>query len=276
MYACFFYITVITNTKKGKTMSKEIDTFIETVARLRAPGGCPWDREQTHKSILSCLLDEAYEFFEAVENNDIAGMREELGDLLLQVVLHAQMAAEAGTFTLEDVAREINEKLVRRHPHVFGDIQVSSTNEVLKNWENIKKGEKKHRKYLTDDIPDALPALFRAEKMQRRVARVGFDWKDMNPVLDKVEEEFAEFRQAVHDNNQQDAEEELGDILFALVNVARHKNICAEDALRLTTKKFARRFRYIEDKYAELGKDIHAASLEEMDAYWEESKKIVG
>jgi MazG family protein len=257
-------------------MSKEIDAFIETVARLRAPDGCPWDREQTHTSILSCLLDEAYEFFEAVENNDIAGMREELGDLLLQVVLHAQMAKEAGTFTLDDVAREINEKLVRRHPHVFGDIQVSSTNEVLKNWENIKKGEKKHRKYLTDDIPDALPALFRAEKMQRRVARVGFDWKDMNPVLDKVEEEFAEFRQAVHDNNQQDAEEELGDILFALVNVARHKNICAEDALRLTTKKFARRFRYIEDKYAELGKDIHAATLEEMDAYWEESKKIVG
>jgi tetrapyrrole methylase family protein/MazG family protein len=257
-------------------MSKEIDTFIETVARLRAPGGCPWDREQTHKSILSCLLDESYEFFEAVENNDAAGMREELGDLLLQVVLHAQMAAEAGTFTLDDVAREINEKLVRRHPHVFGDTQVSSTKDVLKNWETIKKGEKKHRKYLTDDIPDALPALFRAEKMQRRVARVGFDWKDMNPVLDKVEEEFAEFRQAVHDNNQHDAEEELGDILFALVNVARHKNICAEDALRLTTKKFARRFCYIEDKFLELGKDIHAASLEEMDMYWEESKKVVG
>jgi len=215
-------------------------------------------------------------FFEAVENNDTAGMREELGDLLLQVVLHAQMAAEAGTFTLDDVAREINEKLVRRHPHVFGDTQVSSTKDVLKNWETIKKGEKKHRKYLTDDIPDALPALFRAEKMQRRVARVGFDWKDMNPVLDKVEEEFAEFRKAVHDNNQQDAEEELGDIIFALVNVARHKNICAEDALRLTTKKFARRFCYIEDKFVELGKDIHAASLEEMDAYWEESKKVVG
>ena len=139
-------------------MSKEIDTFIETVARLRAPGGCPWDREQNHKSILSCLLDESYEFFEAVENNDTAGMREELGDLLLQVVLHAQMAAEAGTFTMDDVAREINEKLVRRHPHVFGDIQVSSTHEVLKNWEHIKKGEKKHRKYLTDDIPDAVAA----------------------------------------------------------------------------------------------------------------------
>lgn len=257
-------------------MSREIDAFIATVARLRAPGGCPWDREQTHKSILSCLLDEAYEFFEAVENNDAAGMREELGDLLLQVVLHAQMAAEAGTFTIEEVAREINEKLVRRHPHVFGDIQVSSTHEVLKNWETIKKGEKKHRKYLTDDIPDALPALFRAEKIQRRVARVGFDWKDMNPVLDKVEEEFAEFRQAVKNNDQPGAEEELGDILFALVNVARHKNICAEDALRMTTKKFARRFRFIEDKYNELGKDIHAASLEEMDVFWEESKKVVG
>jgi MazG family protein len=254
-------------------MSKEIDALIETIHRLRAPGGCPWDREQTHKSILSCLLDETYEFFEAVENADAKGMREELGDLLLQVVLHAEIARETGVFTIDEVAHDINEKLIRRHPHVFGDVEVASSKEVLKNWETIKKGEKEHRKYLVDDIPDALPALFRAEKMQRRVARVGFDWSDMNPVLDKVEEEFAEFRQAIANNDHDNAEEELGDILFALVNVGRHKNICAEDALRATVKKFARRFRYIEDAFTAQGRDIHKATLQEMDALWEESKK---
>ncbi len=257
-------------------MSSPIDELIATIARLRAPGGCPWDREQTHKSILSCLLDETYEFFEAAENNDEKGMREELGDLLLQVILHAHMASETGSFTIDDVARGINEKLIRRHPHVFGEVQASTSKEVLKNWETIKKKEKEHRKYLVDDIPDALPALFRAEKMQRRVARVGFDWTDMEPVLDKVEEEFAEFRRAVNNNDPTNAKEELGDILFALVNVARHKNICAEDALRATVKKFARRFRYIEDWYAESGKNLPSATLEEMDKVWEQSKKTVG
>jgi tetrapyrrole methylase family protein / MazG family protein len=222
------------------------------------------------------LLDETYEFFEAVENNDVHAMREELGDLLLQVVLHAQIAKDDGTFTLDDVAKDINTKLIRRHPHVFGNVEVASTKEVLKNWEAIKKTEKKHRKYLVDDIPDALPALFRAEKIQRRVARAGFDWADINPVLDKVEEEFQEFREAVRNNDAQNAEEELGDILFALVNVARHKKICAEDALRLTIKKFARRFSYIEDRYAEQGRDILKATLEDLDTYWEESKKTVG
>jgi tetrapyrrole methylase family protein / MazG family protein len=257
-------------------MSKEIETLINIVSRLRGPGGCPWDREQTHTSILSCLLDETYEFFEAAENNDAAGMREELGDLLLQVVLHAQMAQEAQAFTIDDIAREISEKLIRRHPHVFGDVQVSSSGEVIKNWETIKRGEKKERKYIVDGIPDALPALFRAEKMQRRVARVGFDWTDMAPVLDKVEEEFAEFRQALKNKDQANAVEELGDILFALVNVGRHSNICAEDALRLAVKKFAKRFRFMEDKYAEMGKDMKNASLEEMDKYWEQSKKSIG
>jgi tetrapyrrole methylase family protein / MazG family protein len=255
-------------------MGKEVDRFIEIIARLRGPGGCPWDREQTNKSILSCLLDETYEFFEAVEENDTAKIREELGDLLLQVALHAQIAADDKRFTIEDVAREIREKLIRRHPHVFGDTEVSGSTEVLHNWEKIKKEEKKeHRKYLVDDIPVNLPALFRAEKMQRRVARVGFDWTDMRPVLDKVIEEFNEFKEAVLSGDQSHAEEELGDIMFALVNVARHSKICAEDALRLTTKKFAKRFRYIEDHYARTGKDIHSATLEEMDKLWEESKK---
>jgi tetrapyrrole methylase family protein/MazG family protein len=253
-------------------MSKEIERLIDIVERLRAPGGCPWDREQTHKSILSCLLEEAYEFFEAVDEKNVAGMREELGDLLLQIMLHAQMEKEVGTFTLEDVAREINEKLIRRHPHVFGEVQVFSSKEVLKNWETIKREEKQHRKYIVDGIPEALPARFRAEKMQRRVARVGFDWTEMEPVLDKVEEEFREFRRAMSKQDHVNAEEELGDILFALVNVGRHVDICAEDALRAAVNKFGRRFRFIEDKFAALGKDIKSATLEEMDKYWEESK----
>jgi tetrapyrrole methylase family protein/MazG family protein len=178
-------------------MGKELDRFVDIVAKLRGPGGCPWDREQNNKSILSCLLDEAYEFFEAVDENDNHKMCEELGDLLLQVVLHAQIAQDEGRFNLEDIAREIADKLIRRHPHVFGDVKVGSSSEVIHNWERIKKNEKEHRKYLVDDIPDALPALFKAEKIQRRVAKAGFDCKDIARVLDKVEEEFREFRQAL-------------------------------------------------------------------------------
>jgi tetrapyrrole methylase family protein/MazG family protein len=257
-------------------MGKEMDRFVEIVARLRAPDGCPWDKEQTNKSILSCMLDEAYEFFEAVDENNNRKMTEELGDLLLQVVLHAQIAKDEKRFDLEDVAREISDKLIRRHPHVFGDVKVGSSREVLHNWERIKKNEKEERKYLVDDIPDALPALFKAEKIQRRVAKVGFDWKDISPVLDKVQEEFQEFRAALLNDYHKNAEEELGDILFALVNVGRHNRISAEDALRVTVNKFARRFRYIEDKYKGRGKDIHLATLEEMDQYWEESKTVVG
>ncbi|HON10398.1 MAG TPA: nucleoside triphosphate pyrophosphohydrolase [Chitinispirillaceae bacterium] len=259
-------------------MGKQIERLIDIVAKLRSPGGCPWDREQTHKSILSCFLDEMYEFFEAVDEKDDYKMKEELGDLLLQIVLHSRMAEEEGKFSIEDVAYEICEKLIRRHPHVFGETQVSSSTEVIHNWERIKKGEKgkEHRKYLVDDIPEALPALFKAEKMQRRVARVGFDWKDTKPVFDKVEEEFREFREAILKGDQENADEELGDILFALVNVARHHRISAEDALRRTTVKFSGRFRYIEDRFRESGKDISGATLEEMDRYWEESKKIIG
>jgi tetrapyrrole methylase family protein / MazG family protein len=256
-------------------MGKELERFFAIIATLRGPGGCPWDREQTHKSLLTSMLDETYEFFEAVEENDPEKMREELGDLLLQIGLHARMAEEESKFTIEDVAREINEKLIRRHPHVFGNEKVASSDEVAVNWEKIKKAEK-NRKSLVDDIPQAMPALFRAEKMQRRVAKVGFDWKDAGPVLDKVEEEFREFRDEITAGNDLHAAEELGDILFALVNVARHHAICAENALRIATMKFARRFRYIEEKFRETGKDIQQATLEEMDRYWEESKGVTG
>lgn len=258
-------------------MGKEVDRLISIVARLRGPGGCPWDREQTAMSLLPCLLDEAYEFMEAVDGGDAAEMREELGDLMLQVALHGQIAKDKGTFDIEDAAREINEKLIRRHPHVFADTQVSSSKDVVRNWERIKRDEKGGRKSQVDGIPEAMPALLRAEKIQRRVARVGFDWTDIAPVLDKVEEEFGEFRAAVESGDSHDkAAEELGDILFALVNVARHRGICAEEALRATVTKFGRRFRYVEEKYRASGKDMAGAPLEEMDVYWEESKKVVG
>jgi tetrapyrrole methylase family protein/MazG family protein len=259
-------------------MGQELDRFFEIVAVLRGPNGCPWDKEQTNKSILSCLLDEAYEFFEAVDENDSYKMTEELGDLLLQVALHTQIASDDKRFTIEDVAREISDKLIRRHPHVFGQTQVSGSKEVLANWETIKQNEKgkEDRKYLVDGIPTTLPALFRAEKIQRRVARAGFDWESMEPILDKVEEEFAEFRQAVASGDLKHAEEELGDIIFALVNVGRHKNISAEDALRVTNEKFIKRFRYIEDQYKKSDKDIYKATLAELDVYWVESKKVVG
>lgn len=257
-------------------MGKEIDRLIEIVSRLRGPDGCPWDREQTHKSIMSCLLDETYEFFDGAENDDVDIMKEELGDILLQVVFHSQMAEEADGFSIEDVAHDICEKLIRRHPHVFGDVKVKSSKEVLSNWEHIKQGEKgkEGRKYIIDGIPDKLPALFLAEKIQRRVARVGFDWQDMDPVLDKVEEEFAEFREALKTIDTDHATDELGDVLFALVNVARHNDICAEDALRMTVKKFAKRFRYIEDQYKKNKKSLKEASLEELDSLWEESKRM--
>jgi MazG family protein len=256
----------------------QLARFVDIVSRLRAPGGCPWDREQTHRSLLSCLLDEAYEFFDAVDNGDRGKMQEELGDILLQVVLHAEIARQEGDFDIEDVARGIGDKIVRRHPHVFGGAAVSSSKEVLRNWETIKRQEKgkEHRRYLVDDIPPELPALFRAEKIQRRVARAGFDWPDMAPVLAKVEEEFGELKDALERNQESETEEELGDILFALVNVARHAGICAEDVLRRTNEKFIRRFRYIEDRYREAGKNIEEAPLEEMDRYWEESKREVG
>lgn len=254
---------------------EQIKRLIEIVEKLRGPGGCPWDREQNHASILSCLLDETYEFFEAVDQNDPQKIKEELGDLLLQVILHSQMAKEENQFTIEDVAKEICEKLIRRHPHVFGNVQVSSSKEVINNWEQIKKNEKgkEHRRYLVDDIPVALPSLFRAEKIQRRVARVGFDWHNMGPALDKVEEEFKEFREAIENGDKENAYEELGDIFFALVNVARHNGICAEEALRAANNKFSERFKYVEDACIAANIDIKNANLEQLDYFWEESKK---
>ena len=217
-----------------------------------------------------------YEFFEAVDEKDDYKMKEELGDLLLQIVLHSRMAEEEGKFSMEDVAYEICEKLIRRHPHVFGETQVSSSTEVIHNWERIKKGEKgkEHRKYLVDDIPEALPALFKAEKMQRRVARVGFDWKDTEPVFDKVEEEFREFREAILKGDQENADEELGDILFALVNAPPSPHKCrrcpSEDYSQIRQKVplYRRQVQRIREGYLHM--------YWKMDRYWRRVKRQLG
>ncbi len=254
----------------------EFDKLLEVMARLRAPDGCPWDQEQTHSSILPDLLEEVYEFMEAVESGDSHHMKEELGDLLLQIVFHSQIATEDEQFSAYDVCREITDKLIRRHPHVFGDTEVSGTKEVLENWESIKRAEqgKEDRKSILDGIPAHFPALLKAQKIQNKAARVGFDWPEKGPVLDKVEEEFAEFREALESGDMDHAEDELGDILFSMVNVARHHGISAEDALRRTIGKFTKRFNAIEEIYLWDSERMKAASFEELDLAWEKSKGL--
>lgn len=257
----------------GKGTSME--DFQELVAHLRAPDGCPWDKEQTHLSLRSNLLEEAYETITALDNEDPDALQEELGDLLLQIVLHAQIASENGDFTLSDVLHGIYTKIVRRHPHVFGDVQVNGVDNILQNWEKIKAAERagkaeKAEKGLLDGIPVALPALSQAQAIQERAARVGFDWKEIQPVLKKVYEELREIEEA--QTNEEQAEE-LGDVLFAVVNLIRWYDVDAESALRATNLKFRKRFKYIEQKARESGRTTSEMPFEEMDALWEEAKQ---
>ena len=248
--------------------------FQGLIAHLRAPEGCPWDREQTHQSLRTNLLEEAYEAVDAIDADDPAGMQEELGDLLLQVVLQAQIAAEYGEFTMADVIRGIHTKLVQRHPHVFGEMDLEDAQEVIRNWERIKERERnengQQEKGLLDGIPTGMPALSVADKYQSRAARVGFDWPTIDGVLAKLQEEIDEFRQA--ETNTEQAEE-LGDLLFALVNLARWLDIDPETALRETNQKFLRRFKVIEEAAREQGLALSDMTLEEMDRIWEESKR---
>lgn len=258
-------------------MEKEtaFEAFQEVVAHLRAPEGCPWDREQTHASLRPYLLEETYELLEAIDQEDTASMKEELGDLLLQVLIHAQIAHEEGEFELTEVLSTIHRKLVKRHPHVFGEITVQDTGEVLRNWEQIKAVERmdngNEQAGMLDSVPRSLPALNQAEQYQRRAARVGFDWKDVSGVLQKVGEELAEIANA---QDQKEKFEEFGDLLFALVNVARWMNVEAESALREANQRFARRFRYIEAGARQQGKRLNQMSLEEMDDLWEQAKRL--
>ena len=250
------------------------EAFQEVVARLRAPDGCPWDREQTHQSLRSHLLDEAYESLAALDSEDPAKMAEEFGDLLLQIVLHAQIASEEGEFDMADVLRGIYGKLVHRHPHVFGNIQVESVKGVLQNWEKLKADERQAHgestKGLLDGVPLALPALIQAQEYQDRAARVGFDWPGIEGVLDKIVEEIHEVQAA---KNEDELSAEVGDLFFALVNLARWKKVDAESALRGTNVRFKQRFAHVEAGARERGKQVSEMSLDEMEALWQEAKK---
>lgn len=247
----------------------EMKEFIAIVRRLRKE--CPWDREQTHQSIRHSLIEETYEVVEALDADNLDELRRELGDLLLHVVMHATMAEEAGEFTFKDVLREISDKLVRRHPHVFGNTRVANVAEVKNNWERLKMTE--GRTSVIEGIPKAMPALQRALRLQERAARVGFDWETPEDVWKKVREEADEVQRSLRGRNKQRREEEFGDLLFALVNYARFIHVNPENALRSTIEKFTKRFQYIESEMRKVGKNIHDATLEEMDVYWNRAKK---
>jgi tetrapyrrole methylase family protein/MazG family protein len=253
------------------------ETFQETIAHLRAPNGCPWDREQTHASLRRNLLEEAYEVLDALEADDSAALQEELGDLLLQIVLHSQIAVEDGEFSMADVIAAIDAKIKRRHPHVFGDVQVSGVGEVFANWEAIKKVERADNgngdKSALDGVPRAMPALAQAEAFGDRASRVGFDWPSVDGVLDKVAEEISEMREA---QSEQQRADEFGDLLFALVNVARWLKIDPEAALRSANDKFANRFRQVEAQARAQSRELKGMTLADLDALWESAKRNGG
>lgn len=241
--------------------------------RLRAPDGCPWDREQTHESLQGALIEECYEAIEAIRNADDENLREELGDLLLHVVMHACMADERQAFNLREVVEGVCEKLIRRHPHVFADASASDAPEVLRQWEQIKRAEKGPQASRMDGLPAALPALLRAQNAQKKAARAGFDWPDVAGALAKIEEECCELREALAATNPTHAATEIGDLLFAVVNVARHLGLDAELALQNSTDKFVRRFRAMEEVMAALGRNVEDCSLEELDRVWDAVKE---
>ena len=257
--------------------ARKIDALIEVMARLRSPeGGCPWDLEQNFQTIAPYTIEEAYEVADAIERGDMKGLKEELGDLLFQSVFHAQMAKEAGLFTFGDVAQAIADKMIRRHPHVFGDVDMRSADEQTAAWEVQKAEERKAKGKdgLLDDVPAGLPGMTRAVKLQKRAGRVGFDWPDARSVLDKIAEETEELKEALDEGEKDHIEEEFGDLLFVLANLSRHLDIDPESALRRANEKFIRRFKHIEKTFAERGDSLTDASLDEMEAVWDEAKAL--
>lgn len=250
------------------------ESFAEIVAHLRAPDGCPWDQEQTHESLRKHLLEESYEAIAAIDAGDFSSMREEFGDLLLQVVLQSQIANDENQFNVNQVIHGIHSKIVRRHPHVFGDVKLDGVDGVLANWEKLKEQERKdngqREKGLLDGVPMALPALSQAQEFQDRAARVGFDWPEIEGVLDKIKEEIEEIKQAETDF---ELASEIGDLFFAIVNLTRWKKVDAESALRGTNLKFKKRFAYVEQGAKKQGRNLSELSLNEMDALWNEAKK---
>jgi MazG family protein len=253
------------------------------MARLRAPGGCPWDREQTYESLAPYLLEEAFESFDAIQDaaaGEPENLREELGDLLLQIIFHSQIAEERGDFTIEDVCAAITKKMILRHPHVFSDKKLDTASEVLNNWDELKRAEReitkkeeKPKDSILDEVPLAFPGLIEANKLTRKAAKVGFDWENTELIFDKLNEEIEELKAEMRENDNKRIEEEIGDLLFVVVNLARKLNVEPETALKKTNRKFRRRFKFIESELKKRAKSFEESSLEEMDELWNAAKK---
>jgi tetrapyrrole methylase family protein/MazG family protein len=253
--------------------NQEFARLVEIIAQLRGPGGCPWDKKQTHASLKEFLLEESYEVLDALDEGNGQKLCGELGDLLLQIVLHAQIASEAGEFDMEAVVKGINTKLVRRHPHVFGNTQVSGAEEVSHNWEQIKKSERLPETSILDSVPRQMPALAYSQNIQRRAAQIGFDWENIDGVIDKLVEEVKEYKET---QNQSEREDEFGDLFFTLVNIARRVGVDPEVSLRQANRKFFLRFSGMEKLCRERGLDLGKLSFDQQNQLWEEAKKLVG
>lgn len=260
---------------------EQFAAFVDTIAALRAPDGCPWDREQTHESIAHNMIEEAYEAVDAIEQHDPTHLREELGDVLLQVVLQSQIAADAGEFTVADVCNDVNQKMIRRHPHIFGDAQAASADEVLTLWDSVKMAEKnaadeqvQQPTGLLDGVPVSFPALMQAHKISRKAVAAGFEWESVEDVWAKVEEEIAEFKEACKNGTAQEKELEFGDVLFSLVNVARKVGVDAETALRASCRKFRERWAFMEGAAWGQGLRVEDLSMEELQQLWDQAKML--
>lgn len=257
------------------TSNYSFEQLIEIMQKLRAPGGCPWDAEQTHESLTRYLLEETYEVIEAIDEKSPQHLKEELGDLLLQPVFHSAIAEETGQFTIHDVITTLCEKLIRRHPHVFGDLEITSSDQQIESWENIKRLEKgDERPSALSGVPDHLPALLKAHKISEKASRVGFDWEHADQVLAKVMEELHEFEEAWAGGDPTRMEDELGDVLFAVSNLGRFLNLNPEEALRKTVSRFKKRFSYVEAQLLIQGVPMQGATLEEMNILWEAAKSV--
>ena len=264
-------------------MSKTFDELVNVMARLRAPGGCPWDREQTYASLAQYLLEETYETFDAIQEADQTGetqnLKEELGDVLLQVVFHSTIAAEKGDFTIDEVVAGVSQKLILRHPHVFGDKNLETADDVLNNWDDLKKAERaasgkieKDQDSILEDVSLNFPALLEGLKISKKAAKVGFDWENTEQIFEKLDEETAELKKAIENKNDEDISEEIGDLLFVIVNLARKLGVEPETALKKTNRKFRQRFRFIESELKNQNKTFEQSDLKEMDALWNKSK----
>ncbi len=255
----------------------DINDLISIIALLRTPQGCPWDREQTHESIKKNFIEETYEVIEAINKHSVEGLREELGDVLMQVALHCQMESECNNFDFNDVCNELCQKLVIRHPHVFGDVKAENTQDALKSWDSVKQQTKgyKSRYQSMVSVPIELPALMRAQKVQEKASKAGFDWRDKDGAISKINEEINELLNAVEHNSQPEIEDEFGDLLFSCVNVSRFLNVDSEEALKKATDKFIKRFQIVEKLADEKGISMKESSLEELDMLWDKAKEIL-